>query len=398
MNDSWFASRYRFALIGIAIPLMSYGDCQIMARNSQGLLERTSISDCANLNGADHARIVLRGEEATLESVSSWNEDEQLRAQTIHYHLNQAYERTLKLGASTRLMDLIGRLTDYQVRFDVTSAYNRITHFIPSKRPVGNLSLTIDAGKFQGTSWPKEIWFYRSIPTQKTAGIYSFFQAVSEKNFRRALFGQIAISRSRKWLISQHSRSLVELLGWVGLFEGVLPLLTKASKAIKTESWLDSALIPEVIYHEWTHLLMSPIFGMRSSTSVNEGYANYWSAKISGMNRLLENTPREFARGRYARERSGEKRPSYRVEYDDSPAFRASGQFVFTLLMEIESVLGPELGMKVNLQALSYLNESSEAFYALPDALLKSVRRLSLDSSEQISQVMAVLRGRGLTI
>jgi len=398
MNDSWFASLYLFALMGTAIPLTSYADCQVMARNSQGLLERTQISECADLSSTQNSRIVLRGEENTLESVSSWNDDEQLRAQTIHHHLNQAYGRTLKLGANTRLMDLIGRMTHCRVRYDVTSAYNRITHFMSSKRPIGNLSLTIDAGKFQGTSWTEEIWFYRSIPTKKTAGVYSLFQALSEKNFRRAFLGQIAISRSRKWLISQHSRSLIELIGWVGLFECVLPLLTQASKAIKTESSLDSALIPEVIYHEWTHLLMSPIFGLRSSTSVNEGYANYWAAKISGMNRLLENTPREFARGRYARERSGDQRPTYRVEYDDSPAFRASGQFVFTVLMEIESVLGAELGMAVNLEALSSLNEKSDAFYALPDALLKSVHKVAPDSSTALTGVITVLRGRGLSI
>jgi hypothetical protein len=393
-------------------PFGHAGDCEVMIRNHEGALIKQREKGCFSAysteesSGKEFSWRILKGEakpqsaspQTSERAESSWNDEDSLRANTIHHHLKIAETRTKELTAKQTFPRSLGHIAPFNVRFDVTSSYNAITHFAPTKKERGNLSLTIESGKSRNDSWPKEIWFYRSIPTRLTGRLHSTLRSFSEKSIRRAFFAQIALSRSRAWMIGSHDGAISELLTWLVFFEGALPLLTQTSKVIKTNQWLDSALIPEVIYHEWAHLLFAPVFGLKNSTSVNEGYANYWAARISSAETLLLKIPKNLAHGRYARVRSGEKKPNYHREVDESPAYRSAGQFVFTLLMEIERTFGTEIGQQLNLGALEYLNENSDALYAFPDALLKAAHSLETKAQPLTSTLIGILRSRGLAI
>ena len=45
---------------------------------------------------------------------------------------------------------------------------------------------------------------------------------------------------------------------------------------------LDSAMVPEIIYHEFTHVAMSDYIPLTGSFAVSEGIANYFASVISG--------------------------------------------------------------------------------------------------------------------
>ena len=45
---------------------------------------------------------------------------------------------------------------------------------------------------------------------------------------------------------------------------------------------LDSARVPTIIYHEWTHLMTRPYLGLMHDTALNEGYSDYFGSVIGG--------------------------------------------------------------------------------------------------------------------
>jgi len=66
--------------------------------------------------------------------------------------------------------------------------------------------------------------------------------------------------------------------------------------------WLDTALIPEIIYHEYAHAALSDHLVLSHSTAIIEGMADFFAGQIAGSPKLakhikniipsMEKTPR----------------------------------------------------------------------------------------------------------
>jgi hypothetical protein len=57
--------------------------------------------------------------------------------------------------------------------------------------------------------------------------------------------------------------------------------INKISSPFKSTTYLDTASVPEIVYHEYSHLALSDFISVRSDALVSEGYANYFAAVIS---------------------------------------------------------------------------------------------------------------------
>ncbi|MGZ3808470.1 MAG: hypothetical protein ACXVCE_10315, partial [Bacteriovorax sp.] len=108
-------------------------------------------------------------------------------------------------------------------------------------------------------------------------------------------------------------------------------VLNKISSPFKAETYLDTASIPEIIYHEYTHLALSDFISVRSDSIVSEGYANYFASAIANNVNIADKV------GKLAKN-SPPPRPTFQGTYRlafDLPGQEHNG-FIYSLLISIK--------------------------------------------------------------
>jgi hypothetical protein len=97
---------------------------------------------------------------------------------------------------------------------------------------------------------------------------------------------------------------------------------------------LDSALVPEIIYHEFSHAALSDHLELSHSTPVNEGLADYFAGKISNSKKLAKKIKDyNLFDGKKVRKRQQYREAFERGEY-------ANADFVFGLLWNVGQTVG----------------------------------------------------------
>jgi hypothetical protein len=126
---------------------------------------------------------------------------------------------------------------------------------------------------------------------------------------------------------------------------------------------LDSARVPTIIYHEWTHLMTRPYLGLMHDTPLNEGYSNYFGSVIGGSPHMGDTE--EFSTWPYKHDYSGKPSPTTDKDY------QVPTDFVPSLLWSLRFRYGGKRADVFIWRALNYLKPESR-LEDLPDALLKS--------------------------
>tara|TARA_B100000886_G_C20351956_1_gene461271 strand:- start:553 stop:1071 length:519 start_codon:yes stop_codon:yes gene_type:complete len=102
-----------------------------------------------------------------------------------------------------------------------------------------------------------------------------------------------------------------------------------------TRRWykLDAALIPEIIYHEFSHIALSDYLELNHSTSVIEGMADFFAGKISNSKELATKVKKYNSY-------NGKKVDTstiYRQEFELTSM--ANTDFLFGLLWQINEII-----------------------------------------------------------
>jgi hypothetical protein len=185
----------------------------------------------------------------------------------------------------------------------------------------------------------------------------------------------------------------VSMLLSVGLSESIPRLIHLISKAIPGSQQVDTAMIPEVAYHEYTHIVLSRVFALSSSSALNEGFPNYYASKISGLTRLGAHLGK-YVKGVAPKNSNSRATYSWDQDYKKWAAF---GSFTLSLLVELDHAFGVE-GQKIITAALdpSLLSSSSHLKPDLEAAIAESIRRVSKEPGLRLLQARAVFKSRGM--
>ncbi|MCT4642304.1 MAG: hypothetical protein N4A33_08410 [Bacteriovoracaceae bacterium] len=307
----------------------------------------------------------------------SFNDSEELvfKAATAYYHLSVA--RKFFKEEVTKNLTLSHLDKKIVIRIDQTKAYSPTNHW--KEVDEFNGASNIGPSNLLSTkTWGPEIWFHKAKMVKRKSALSAAANFVDSRDFKNALLGQMLlqdlISFSNDWLIqgsnfgrydiAGHLMSMVFSVGIVELLPKGIKLLGK----IKQRYYLDTVLIPEIIYHEYAHQALAPYLEHRKVTAITEGYPNYFASKISGLNKLGARALKHNI-GDRAKSKINKIMYHLDMEFSKSAAF---GSFFFGLLNDIEKKLGSQ-GTKVIVNAIKYLDSRSNIRHDFYDALFKSI-------------------------
>lgn len=271
-------------------------------------------------------------------------EDLQLKAATTYYHLNKARKYFTDVVKSKPVNDL----PQLVIRLDLINVFNELGHFANDNLdPQFNNALSIPAGLGYEPKkikpWNTEIWFRPS----KEINIRDFKGSVDYASAKGALVSfrnQTHMLNLEKFLSSilqdglvnsNGISSVMRLVGSSLLAEAVYQSTDIAAEFFSRKIYrLDSALVPEIIYHEFSHVALSDRLELSHSTPVNEGLADYFAGKIANSKKLaIKIKDYNLFNGKEVR-----KKQQYQVAFERGEY--ANADFVFGLLWNVGEIVG----------------------------------------------------------
>lgn len=323
------------------------------------------------------------------------------RAATVYFHLMKARNYFKNLNTSVDFQNLDEKIT---IRIDQIYEYSPDNHYKKHEQYNGASSIG-KSGRLASKEWGREIWFNKAKKIKRKSALYSAGSYIDSRQFKNALLGQMLIqdlvSFSNDWLVKgqyftgldaqSHLYSMALTIGLVELIPKGIGLF---GKYVKQRYYLDTALIPEIIYHEYAHQALEPYLELRKVTAITEGYPNYFASKISGLNKLGAKAGKH-SRGDRAKRMLNKLMYSMPLEYSKQAAF---GSFFFGLLHSLEKKMGKQ-GFEVLLNALKYLDSRSSIKADFYDAVYKSIDDVATSSRNNRALkilVNSVMRERGL--
>jgi hypothetical protein len=130
--------------------------------------------------------------------------------------------------------------------------------------------------------------------------------------------------------------------------------------------WLDTAMIPEIIYHEYAHAALSDNLVLSHSTAIIEGMADFFAGQIAGSPKLAKHIKKyNTFNGKNAK-----RKQDYVIQFEMSEY--ANTDFVFGLLWQIKNILGEEKGEAFMFDLPKRLTTNSTIRGQLIDGILKT--------------------------
>ncbi|NDG84579.1 MAG: hypothetical protein EBX52_06010 [Proteobacteria bacterium] len=222
-----------------------------------------------------------------------------LKAATVYYHLNRV-RRFWVESLGSKFVEGMGKTT---VRIEITNGFSDLAHFTNDRvDPEYNNAVTVPAGTpmagVDGVPWGNEIWFrpmkrirLKDLPESGLKGHGDWI----------ARYIDGSIDTIREGVLSEFIRATVQKLFYPSMLTvpypsvifgslGTLALTALIARSpatldrlfMKKEYYLDTAMIPEIVTHEFAHLALSDHLDLSRSTPVSEGLADYFSASSTG--------------------------------------------------------------------------------------------------------------------
>lgn len=312
---------------------------------------RTRVVTLENLLGPDriegvHFKVVTGKSDTPV----SFGDDPAIvfRAATTYYHLSKARDFFVsKLGAA--FVKDMGQLV---IRVDHKNQYNDLGHFANDNlEPQYNNALTVPGGEgLAGRNvrpWGTEIWFrpmkkvHISELKVKDPGMGSWGALLAQ--FRQ----QTRMTTLQRFLsqgVQSATNENAPAIGWDSILRTggtVLMLELVASRADDISSalsrkwyWLDTALVPEIIYHEYAHVALSDKLVLSHSTAVIEGMADFFAGRIAGSAKLAS----DIKKYNVFSGKKATRKQQYQVEFETTDY--ANSDFVFGMLWDLTDVVG----------------------------------------------------------
>ncbi len=296
------------------------------------------------------------------------------------------------------------------LRLDISNSYNDQAQFAHDQhQPQFNNVLTIPEGKPRADRtdlkpWFREIWFR----PRKEIPIGEILAALPEdpvnaqiRQARAQLYPmQIDLTLRETLIASFQNRldtdgfveSVVRQGGTLLLMEGAFQVLKFVNRLIIPQRYyLDTAFIPEVIYHEMAHAVLGDYLAPNLSTPVNEGVSDYFATSIGGNPKIAKKI-REYST---VTGKNGKRRHAFQMEYETLG--KAHSDYVLSLLWGLRGKLGAETMDRVVFESRKHLStRDSNIRRGLPNALLLACEKVCESPLRDRMRIHEYLESRGL--
>ena len=309
-----------------------------------------------------------------------------LKAATLYFHLTKARDFFVNQVES----DFVKNKSQIVIRLDISNSFSDLGHFKNDNfEPEYNNALTVPPGVGYPSKgikpWDTEIWFRSSkVVNLKDLGLGNnangnfnkllskYRKKLHKMNFQKFLVA-IALSQT-----GQNNSATIDALVRTGGTSLMMETIFHSSDfMIKTFSrknyHLDTALIPEIIYHEFAHLALSDKLLLTHSTSVNEGMADFFAGVIADSPKLAI----KIKKYNTFNGKDATKKEQYRLLFDTSDY--ANSDFVFGLLWGLQDVVGPSDAKKIVMGLAGKISTDSNIRTDLVDAIISQASEVCED-------------------
>lgn len=338
----------------------------------------------------EHFRVLDRTNDDSLDLLSpELSAEDHLRAGTILHHMAIARNYFVSVLHS----EYVAQLPRVNVRLNMMQPFNEFYHFVKdSKVEQFNNAVSVPPSsikKMPGVAdWGHEIWFRPAKAQEIDNAVYQSSKQLDDLNMTTAVIGSLTDESVSDAIIQStldtsidnldYMGYITKLLWTVGIFEVTPKVLKLVSKPFKTNTFMDTAMIPEVIYHEFSHVALSDFVSLKRSNPLNEGMANYFAAVINGHSKIAA---KNAGHSKNVSPYSGKKKIMYSARFETEKA--AHSNFVFSFLWRLrerfESELpnGKELADKLIFTSRKHIRYADKA---IKDDLIPSL----VDAVEEV--------------
>ncbi len=343
---------------------------------------KKSLPDLIDLESFDgkHFKIVLGKSNRSIRFDES--QDLILKAATVYHHLSESR----KFWINDMKSDVAEALPKVTVRLEISNQFDELGHFANDNRaPQFNNALSVPEGETPSwvpqerkDKWGKEIWFrpMKKILTKDlgTLGPNPMTLALKrlENPLMNYLLGQFNVRLMENIFYANYvTRPLHEdAIRYAGTL-ALMKVMIQGSKYtdklfMEKYYYLDTAMVPEITYHEYAHLILSDKLEMSHSTPVVEGMADYFAAVQSKKRKVYAKVP-GFSNASYK-----DTREKSKYSHWDESDRNSSSDFTLSVLWDVRETLGEEVADQVIYLARNYLRTRSST---ISDGLLRSILR-----------------------
>lgn len=393
-------------LIAIALLVPTFSFAQVTERTFEALvrndnerpeIENVVLRDLVSNDSFDgeHFKIV-KGKSDEAIKFDDQEEGLTFRAATVYHHLSIARNYFIEKMKS----EYVASMPKMVIRIEhFNQFYEQGPFQHDNKEPQYNNALTIPAGKsFRGNKeWGIEIWFRPSkkihLRDLKTNNLQAQEFKVLMQNFRKqthmqtlqAFLAGAVMAVTKDSTAFFETANLVRIVGSSVVMEGGYQFFDPITKVFTRKwYWLDTALVPEIIYHEYAHAALSDHLKLTKSTAIIEGMADFFAGKIADSPKLAAHIKKyNTYNGKNA-----EKKQDYKIQFEMEDY--ANTDFMFGLLWEMGNIVGEEKGEAFMFALRKKLNTSDRIRTDFVEALLKTCDEEGLSFVEKLRMLKAL--------
>lgn len=270
------------------------------------------------------------------------------RAANVYYHLTTAR----KFWVETMDSQFVKELEQITVRVQITNGFSRLGHFTNDELLENyNNAWTIPEGRTPRWAenqdvWGKEIWFSPMKKIESRRLVTSNGQNPLTTSLRTLETPIVNYTRnSLTFEVLDHlaypeyqSTSLLQTvvthMGVMAVMFGSIQVSKYMDKLFMEKYYyLDTAMIPEVIYHEFGHVALSDKLKPVHSIAVIEGMADYFATRIANTVKMYRGI-KQFSNNAYKNAKS-KKFYHPAMEHENN----ADSDFTLSLLWRVRSEL-----------------------------------------------------------
>ncbi len=257
---------------------------------------------CNDRFEGEHFKIVFSTEDEAI-PFNHENEAIKKKAANVYHHLTVAREFWIKEIKS----DFVASIPQTIVRIDITNAYSSARHFKNAEQEKNyNNAWTTPEGQTpknasEQKKWGKEIWFSPSKKVESRKEVKSegnnpvhdslvlIKDPIVEMNKTALIYTGLAMVAAPDIIDGAVLNLALKRVAAIAVIYGLIELSYHMDKVfINKYYYVDTAMIPDVIYHEYAHIAMSDTMKTVHSVPVIEGMADYFATRISDRKKMYE--------------------------------------------------------------------------------------------------------------
>jgi hypothetical protein len=375
-------------LLTLLVPTLTFAqvtertfEAMTRTENNKPLVGDVVLTDLISNDSFDgeHFKIVNgKGDDAI-----KFDADEALtfRAATAYYHLTKARTYFIEKIKS----DYVAKLPKMVIRIEHSNQFSELGHFTHDKYdPQFNNALTIPAGEGLASKgvkpWGIEIWFRPAkrvnIKELKVNGLANqefqvlmagFREQIHMQSMQRFLSNTVMAMTQENAVSPFSTDNLIRTVGSSIIMELGYQFMDPITKFFSRKwYWLDTAVVPEIIYHEYSHVALSDHLVLSHSTAIIEGMADYFAGQMANSPKLAMNIKKyNTYNGKDAK-----RKQDYKIQFEMGEY--ANTDFVFGLLWEMGKIVGDDKGEAFMFELRKKLTTNSNIRNQLVEGILET--------------------------